>query len=81
MLFLCLQVHIPSNIHSRDVNKMHSERLHIEQVHLPTEPLELAGLCGDHFWLRHYRHGGRKPGWLEDLQGTEGVEDCFYYAR
>lgn len=75
------QVHFPGDLHGGDDNQVHSERVYTEQVHIPTEPLELAGLRGDHLRLRHHRHGGRQPGWFEDLQGAEGVEDCFYYAR
>lgn len=60
---------------------MYREGFHFKQVHVPTEPLELAGFCCDNIRLRDHRHGSRQLGWSENISGTAGVEDRFYNAR
>jgi len=72
-VFLMFQVHLPSHIHGGNGDKINSEGIYTEQVHLPAESLELAGLRGDYQRIRHHRHGSRQSGRSQDVQGVEST--------
>ncbi|XP_042233156.1 uncharacterized protein LOC121873582 [Homarus americanus] len=83
------RVYVLSHLLGGDDDQDGSQRVYPQQVHLPKEPLELAGLRGHRFRLRHPRH--RTGRWMyswgtwgsEDVSCVEGAEDgspsCLEY--
>lgn len=72
-MFLMFQIYLPSHIHGGNGDKINSEGIYTEQVHLSAESLELVGFRGDYQRLRHYRNGSRESGRSQDVQGVEST--------
>lgn len=83
-----MQVYVFGHLHDRDGDKNRGQRIHLEQIHVPSKPLELAGLRGDCVGLCHpYHRAGQvqrgigQPGWPSDVQGVASAENGVHYAR
>lgn len=76
-----LQVHLPGDLHGGDDHQVGGEGFHLEQVHVPAQPVELVGLCGDHVRLRHHRHGRGQSGGTAHFPRAPSPQDCLYHAR
>lgn len=81
------QVYVLGDLLGGDDDQDSGQGLHPEQVHIPTQPVELAGLRGDCVRLRHHRHRagryGRPAGesrGTSDLPCPEGAQDGVYHA-
>lgn len=76
----CPQIHILGHLHGGDGHQDHIQGIHTEQVHVPAEPMELAGLHRHHFRLRDHRHGGRQSGGVAHVPRPPGPEDRVHHA-
>lgn len=80
-LYNLFQIHFPGHLHGRDDHQVDCQGVHPQQVHLPAEPLELAGLRGHHLGLRHHRHGRGQPRGSPHLPRPPGAQDRLHHAR
>lgn len=80
-VFGCPQIHIFGDLHGGDGHQDHIQGIHIEQVHVLEEPVELAGLHCDHVGLRDHWHGCRQSGRAAYVPRSSGPEDRVYNAR
>lgn len=77
---LCLQVLLLGGVHAGDGDQVGGQGLHSAEIHVPSQPVELARFRGHHLGLRHHGHGGGQPGWLENLPSPAGPQDRLHHA-
>ena len=75
------QVHIFSYIFSRVSYQSNRQRIHTEQLHLPSKPVELVRFHRDSLRLPHFVHRDGQPCRLKDFQSAQGPQNRRHTAK